>query len=102
MILPIKVLWFYDHSDLIGKRKNDWQYYQYELRRFSESVSAARRSWVVYIAKDVALGRRKDPIGGELVHLLVRVPILKELRGGGLCINGDERISGSSNFVEGY
>jgi DNA-binding CsgD family transcriptional regulator len=37
----------------MGKRKNDWQDSQYVLRLFGESVSAARRSYRAYVARQL-------------------------------------------------
>jgi putative transposase len=91
---------FCGHSVLMGKRKNDWQDCQYVLRLFGESVSAARRSYGVYMAKGVSQGRRSDLVGGGLVRSVGGWSILKGLRGSGLRIKGDERILGSSDFVE--
>jgi REP element-mobilizing transposase RayT/DNA-binding CsgD family transcriptional regulator len=91
---------FCGHSVLMGQRKNDWQDSQYVLRLFGESVSATRRSYGAYVAKGVSQGRRSDLVGGGLVRSVGGWSILKALRGSGLRIKGDERILGSSDFVE--
>ena len=91
---------FCGHSVLMGKRKNDWQDCPYVLRLFGESVFAARRSYGTYVAKGVSQGRRLDLVGGGLVRSVGGWSILKGLRGSGLRIKGDERILGSSDFVE--
>jgi REP element-mobilizing transposase RayT len=91
---------FCGHSVLMGKRKNDWQDCQYVLRLFGESVSAARRSYGDYVAKGVTQGHRADLVGGGLVRSAGGWSILKGLRSSGLRIKGDERILGSSDFVQ--
>jgi REP element-mobilizing transposase RayT len=91
---------FCGHSVLMGKRKNDWQDCQYVLRLFGESVFTARRSYGGYVAKGVSQGRRLDLVGGGLVRSVGGWSTLKGLRGSGLRIKGDERILGSSDFVE--
>ena len=91
---------FCGHSVLMGKRKKDWQDCRYVLRLFGESVSAARRSYGAYVAEGVSQGRRSDLVGGGLVRSVGGWSTLKGLRGSGPRIKGDERILGSSDFVE--
>ena len=91
---------FCGHSVLMGKHKKDWQDCQYVLRLFGESVFAARRSYGAYVAEGVSQGRRLDLVGGGLVRSVGGWSVLKGLRGSGPRIKGDERILGSSDFVE--
>ena len=91
---------FCGHGVLLGRRKNDWQDCQYVLRLFGESVSAARRSYGAYVAKGVSQGHRWDLVGGGLIRSVGGWSILKGLRGSELRIKGDERILGSSDFME--
>jgi len=75
------------HGALLGKVTNDWQ-------------DTARRAYGAFVAKGVAKGRRSDLVGGGLLRSVGGWYELKEFRDSGIRIKGDERILGSSDFVE--
>ncbi len=88
------------HSALIGKIKNHWQDIDYVLRLFGKTKRDARRMVATFLAKGVSQGRRPDLVGGGLVRSMGGWTTLKGLRKSGTRIKGDERILGSSDFVE--
>ncbi len=88
------------HSALMGKAKHDWQDPAYVLKLFDSSMGAARRSYKVFLSKGVAQGRRPELVGGGLLRSVGGWFELKEFRDSGIRIKGDERILGSSDFVE--
>ena len=88
------------HSALLGTVTNDWQDTDYVLNIFGTSLSAARRAYGDFVAKGVAKGRRSDLVGGGLLRSVGGWFELKEFRDSGIRVKGDERILGSSDFVE--
>ncbi len=88
------------HSILMGKGKNDWQDIDTVLSLFGRKVSSARKQYHVFIEKGTALGKRPELIGGGLVRSSGGWKALKSLYKLGIHLKGDERILGSSDFVE--
>ena len=88
------------HSVLMGQVKHDWQDADYVLGLFGKTVGAARRAYAVFIAKGVVLGRRPELVGGGLIRSVGGWSALRGYRQSGIRIKGDERILGSSDFVE--
>lgn len=88
------------HSALMGRVKREWQDADYVLRFFGERLSSGRRAYVAFVAKGVKQGRRPELVGGGLLRSIGGWSILKASRGEGLRLMGDERILGSSEFVE--
>ena len=96
----LKIYPFSGHSVLMGKIKSDWQNTEYVLRLFGNTLRSARRSYGAFVAKGVLMGRRPDLVGGGLLRSVGGWFKLKEFRDSGIRIKGDERILGSSDFVE--
>jgi len=88
------------HSVLLGKVKNDWQDTEYVLNFFGTTLGSARRAYSAYVARGVAKGRRPDLVGGGLLRSVGGWFELKKFRDSAIRIKGDERILGSSDFVE--
>jgi REP element-mobilizing transposase RayT len=88
------------HSILLGKRNNDWQDTHYVLRLFSKRISSARKGYRAFVEKGVKHGRRQDLIGGGLIRTAGGWAALKAYRQLKIHVRGDERILGSSDFVE--
>lgn len=88
------------HSVLLGKMKYDWQDSEYLLNFFGSSLGPARRAYEAYVARGIAKGRRPDLAGGDLLRSVGGWYELKKFRDSVIRIKGDERILGSSNFVE--
>jgi len=88
------------HSVLMGKVSGDWQDCDYVLRLFDKKVGPARRSYAAFVAKGQKHGRRRDLIGGGLIRSVGGWVALKDYQSEGVRIKGDERILGSTDFVE--
>ena len=72
----------------------------YVLNLFGPSLVTSRRAYAAFVARGVAKGRRPDFVGGGLLRSVCGWPELKEFRDSGIRIIGDERILGSSDYVE--
>jgi REP-associated tyrosine transposase len=88
------------HAVLTGKRVCEWQDRQYVLRLFAKTEKKALRGYHEFIAAGVKHGRRPDLVGGGLVRSVGGWSALKALRSRRVRVKGDERILGSSEFVE--
>ena len=88
------------HSFLLGKRKNYWQDINMVLQLFGRKISSARKHYLAFIEKGLAMGRRSDLTGGGLIRTAGGWKELKAFRSLGIHIKSDERILGDSDFVE--
>ena len=88
------------HTAVLGKQSYPWQETAAVLERFSPRVGHARRQYRQFVAEGVAQGQRAEFQGGGLVRSLGGWEVVKELRQGREQYRGDERVLGSSAFVE--
>jgi putative transposase len=88
------------HIVLLGKVEADFQDTAYVLRLFGRSKGPARRAYESFVSKGAAQGRRPDLVGGGLLRSVGGWAELKGFRDIGIRIKGDERLLGSSDFVE--
>jgi putative transposase len=88
------------HSFLMGKKGSEWQDTQYVLKLFDNRSSRARKRYHEFVEKGVSMGRREDLTGGGLIRSAGGWSALNSLRKLKIHIKGDERILGSSDFVE--
>jgi REP element-mobilizing transposase RayT len=91
---------FSGHHVLIGKFDHEWQDTDYVLGMFGKTMGAARRAYATFMIKGISAGRRPELVGGGLVRSVGGWSALKGYRKSGIRIKGDERILGSSDFVE--
>ena len=91
---------FCGHQVLMGKFNHEWQDVDYVLALFGKTSGAARKAYETFIAKGVSAGRRPELVGGGLIRSAGGWSALKGYRQSGIRIKGDERILGSSDFVE--
>jgi hypothetical protein len=84
------------HAVIMGRIDQNWQDTAYILKRFGESVTAARRSYAAFVSKGISDGRRPDLVGGGLLRSVGGWSALKAIRATGMRVMGDERILGSS------
>lgn len=70
------------------------------LGMFAPKVYSARKSYVAFVAKGVELGRRPELTGGGVVCSVGGWTAFKSLGSKAQRLMGDERILGSSDFVE--
>ena len=88
------------HSVLMGKVEAGFQDTSYVLRLFGQSTKPARRAYEMFVSRGVEQGRRPDLVGGGLLRSIGGWAALKGFRDIGVRIKGDERLLGSSDFVE--
>ena len=88
------------HSVLMGKVEAGFHDTSYVLRLFGQSTRKARQSYESFVAKGVRQGRRPELVGGGLLRSVGGWSALKGFRDIGVRIKGDERLLGSSDFVE--
>ena len=87
------------HSALLGTVPRPWQATQTVLGYFGPR----RRAWHAYrafVADGIPRGRRPDLQGGGLLRSLGGWAVVQRLRRGREAYLGDERVLGSSEFVE--
>jgi REP element-mobilizing transposase RayT len=89
------------HSALLGRLARPWQDTQTILAQFGPTPARARQAYRTFVADGVPLGRRPDLQGGGLIRSLGGWQAVQQLRRGREAYQGDERILGSSEFVEG-
>ena len=92
--------WKCGHGALMGKRKCEWQDIENVLGFFGKTLGSARRSYKAFVKEGYSQGRRPDLVGGGLIRSIGGWSALKASRSAGLRIMGDERILGSTDFVE--
>jgi len=88
------------HSALMGKTEALFQATAFILKLFGRSLRHARRAYESYVSKGVKQGRRPDLVGGGLLRSVGGWAKLRGFSDIGVRIKGDERILGSSDFVE--
>ena len=91
---------FSGHGVLVGQFKNEWQDKDYVLKFFGKTEKKAREAYVSFVAKGLEEGRRKDLTGGGLLRSVGGWSALMALRSEHTRVKGDERILGSSEFVQ--
>ncbi|MFH1672344.1 MAG: transposase [Pseudomonadota bacterium] len=88
------------YAVLMGKVDHKWQETDYVLGRFGKTKRQSRMRYASHIAKGVAEGKRPELVGGGLVRSIGGWAAAKANLKKGERIKGDERILGSSEFVE--
>ncbi len=91
---------FAGHSYLMGKQKNGWQASDLVLALFGDRVSLARRRYRLYLKKGIDQGRRPELIGGGLVRSSGGWAAVRAMSKDRQFLKSDERILGSSDFVD--
>ena len=99
-VATLKTYAFTGHSALMGKADRPWQDTGYVLALFGETVSEARRNLRDHVSKWLKKGRCHELTGGGLIRSSGGWHAVKEAYRDGIRIFGDERILGSSDFVE--
>jgi putative transposase len=88
------------HSALLGTVARPWQTTRDILTQFGARVARARRAYRDFVAAGVPLGRRSEFQGGGLLRSHGGWAAVAALRRGREAYVADERILGSSEFVE--
>jgi len=88
------------HSALMGQAEVSFQDTEFVLKLFGQSFRQARKAYESFVSNGIKQGRRPDLIGGGLLRSVGGWAKLRGFRDIGVRIKGDERILGSSDFVE--
>ncbi len=88
------------HAALCGTREVPWQTTQEILAQFGAAVRRARSRYRAFVAAGVPQGRRPDLQGGGLLRSVGGWQAVQALRRGRESYLADERVLGSSAFVE--
>ena len=88
------------HSGLLGVVERPWQDTGMILRQFAASPRRARTAYRAFVAAGATQGRRTDLQGGGLVRSAGGWTAVAALRRGREAYVADERVLGSSDFVE--
>ena len=99
-IKKLNVYPYTGHATLMGKVKRPWQDTTYVLALFGKSIRASRRAYLNFVSKGIVFGRRPDLVGGGLIRSIGGWSALSAMRSSHLRVISDERILGSSDFVE--
>ncbi|RJX16955.1 MAG: transposase [Desulfobulbus sp.] len=89
------------HSAVVGKVKREWQDVDSVLSQFGARPKAAQEAYRLYVQDGIAMGRRRDLVGGGLIRSHGGWSAVQELRRKKEFQKGDERILGDSDFVDG-
>ena len=103
LVKNLKVLakyWKTGHAVLLANVECTWQDTDYVLGLFGRTIGLARKSYAAFVQAGVKQGRRSDLVGGGLLRSIGGWSALKASRSQGRGLMGDERILGSSEFVE--
>ncbi len=88
------------HSVLMYRFRNDWQDRDYVLNKFGSTESTAKREYRKFIKAGVNEGQRPELVGGGLIRSAGGWSEVQSMRKKGVQEIADERILGSSTFVE--
>lgn len=88
------------HSAIMGTVARNWQDTDEVLGRFAEGRRVARRRYREFVAAGVAQGRRPELAGGGLLRSHGGWRGVVELRRGREKYRSDERVLGSTAFIE--
>jgi hypothetical protein len=91
---------FTGHCALMGKKDILWQDTANVLALFGKTVTDARKSYADYVSKCAGAGRRPELTGGGLIRSAGGWRAIREAYEAGIRLTSDERILGSSSFVE--
>jgi putative transposase len=88
------------HSAIVGKVDRPWQDKEEVLGRFSDRQKEARRLYREFMEAGVRQGHRPEFVGGGLLRSCGGWTGVVELRRGREKYRSDERVLGSSKFIE--
>ena len=88
------------HSALLGNVPHTWQDTWTILSQFGPTPARARVAYQAFVAAGVSQGRRPEFQGGDLLRSQGGWAAVAALRRGREAYRGDERILGSTDFVE--
>jgi REP element-mobilizing transposase RayT len=89
------------HSALMGNMKREWQDTETILSYFGRRRGRAVESYEVFVREGISKGRRLELVGGGLIRSLGGWAQVLSSRRRGVEATSDQRVLGSSEFVEG-
>jgi len=89
------------HSAIMGRVAREWQDVDTVLSYFGARHKRARARYEAFVEEGIAQGRRPELVGGGLVRSLGGWSQVLSLRRRGAKMFSDERILGSTEFVQG-
>jgi REP element-mobilizing transposase RayT len=99
-IAALKTYPFTGFSALMGAIPRPWQDTQYALSLFGKNTADARRNLHAYVSKWSQKGHNSDLTGGGLIRSSGGWVAVREAYRSGVRLASDERILGSSEFVQ--
>lgn len=84
----------------MGKRKCDWQDWEYILKFYGKTFGTSRLRYRAFVQMGIAERRRPDLIGGGLVRSAGGWSAVKDIRRSEQRVKSDEWSLGDGNFVE--
>ena len=91
---------FTGHCVLMGHKTVQWQDSDYVLGIFGSTFTKARQQYAAYVSKCALHGKRSELTGGGLVRSTGGWRKVRQAYREGIRLTSDERILGSSEFVE--
>jgi len=99
-VSALKAYPFTGHSALMGKRIRPWQDTGYVLAFFGGSVLEARKNLQIHVSEWSDKGHCPELTGGGLIRSAGGWRAVEEAYRDGIRLSSDERILGSTEFVE--
>jgi len=99
-VQALKTYPFTGHCALMGKKDILWQDTANVLALFGKTITDARKSYADYVSKCAGAGRRPELTGGGLIRSAGGWRAIRAAYKAGIRLTSDERILGSSSFVE--
>ena len=99
-IASLRVFPYAGQSALMGKMSFLWQDTEYVLRFFGKTLKEARRNLESHVMQWASKGRCPELTGGGLIRSSGGWRVVKEAARNGIQLKGDERMLGSSEFVQ--
>jgi REP element-mobilizing transposase RayT len=87
------------HGVIMGKLKQEWHDASFVLSLFHKKQSFAKQSYLSFVEKGVAMGKRPDLVGGGFIRSAGGWVAAHSFRKSKEHFSNDERILGSSDFV---
>ena len=88
------------HSVLVGRIDRSWHYTEDVWSRFGKTCREAANNYRAFVSDGVGQGRRPELMGGGLYRSMGGWRAVADLRRGREAYRSDERVLGSSAFVE--
>jgi REP element-mobilizing transposase RayT len=88
------------HKAMVGKAEHPWVDTEYVLGHFAQTKAQAIKAYRSFVGKGIALGHQPNLVGGGLIRTLGGWSQVVSMRRSGIPVKTDDRILGSSAFVQ--